>query len=159
MDQLDASDQSKFNLNSPTSKATACMHPMGISLLGGKTRKLKPIDLYNIANCGMNAYCALRKLTKVELRDGEQVLDIIKRIGWIKTQNFSHFEDSKEIDKAIAEMEKMGKEQGIPNSFIAPSSAGHFCYSKAGFKWNGPLETPKKVLVEGGCIESVSSQI
>lgn len=159
MDQLDASDQSKFNLNSPTSNITAGMHPMGIALRGGKTRKLKPIDMYNIANCGLNAYCALRSIPKVEIRDGKQVLDIIKRIGWITTQNYSHYVDSKEIDEAIKDMALMGEDLGLPNIYVAPSSAGHFCYTKSGVKLNGSLAISKEVLVEGKPIRKVSSRV
>mmetsp|Transcript_30139 Transcript_30139/g.88147 ORF Transcript_30139/g.88147 Transcript_30139/m.88147 type:complete len:130 (+) Transcript_30139:1129-1518(+) len=127
------------------------MHPMGVSLRAGGSNTLKPIELWNVVQCGMNAYCA---------KDGKQVLDIARRIDWMPTQSHAFYDDSGiEIDDAIAKMAKLGEDQGVPNSFVGPSSCGYLCYSKSGVKWNGSLEVTKKVLVEGKSIEKVSSQI
>jgi hypothetical protein len=135
------------------------MHPMGISLRTKKDQ-LKPIDLFSIARCGINAFCALRKISKIEIRDGKHVLDIVKRIDWIPTQSYAFYDDSgAEIDKAIADMSKMGENVGLPKIFVAPSSQGHLCYSKSGVKLNAPLSTSKKALVEGKSIGKVSSYV
>ena len=68
------------------------MHPMGVSLRAGGSNTLKPIELWNVVQCGMNAYCALRQIPKREIKDGKQVLDIARRVDWMPTQSHAFYD-------------------------------------------------------------------
>ena len=131
------------------------MHPMGIGLKGGEGYILSPIDLYCIAQSSMNAHNALLGIPKEEV-DGKLVLDIIKNVDWINTQNFSRY-SSTEIDDVLAEMAKLGESHGFPKSFVYPySTPKHYtCFSKSGVKRIGPL----KMLAKGETIEKLSTCI